>query len=83
MYVCMLRVRLGLVLGRHPKISLFGLHYCVICCEVETKFSELLNDTKKFVVKFSDFYLSVVFSVYIFRSVYFLFLSLIVLARLD
>ena len=37
MYVCMLRVRLGLVLGRHPKINLFGLHYCVICCEVETK----------------------------------------------
>ena len=30
-------VRLGLVLGRHPKINLFGLHYCVICCEVETK----------------------------------------------
>ena len=39
MYVCMLRVRLGLVLGRHPKINLFGLHYCVICCEVETKYS--------------------------------------------
>ena len=38
MYVCMLRVRLGLVLGRHPKINLFGLHYCVICCEVETKY---------------------------------------------
>ena len=29
--------RLGLVLGRHPKINLFGLHYCVLCCEVETK----------------------------------------------
>ena len=40
MYVCMLRVRLGLVLGRHPKINLFGLHYCVICCEVETKYVE-------------------------------------------
>ena len=39
MYVRMLRVRLGLVLGRHPKINLFGLHYCVICCEVETKSS--------------------------------------------
>ena len=43
--VCMLRVRLGLVLGRHPKINLFGLHYCVIsrlrggdkinCCKVD------------------------------------------------
>ena len=32
-------VRLGLVLHRHPKINLFGLHYCVICCEVETKFN--------------------------------------------
>ena len=42
MYVCMLRVRLGLVLGRHPKINLFGLHYCVICCEVETKFCSLI-----------------------------------------
>ena len=30
-------VRLGLVPGRHPKINLFVLHYCVICCEVETK----------------------------------------------
>ena len=40
MYVCMLRVRLGLVLGRHPKINLFGLHYCVICCEVETKYGK-------------------------------------------
>ena len=30
-------VRLRLVLGRHPKINLFGLHYCVVCCEVETK----------------------------------------------
>ena len=29
-------VRLGLVLGRHPQKNLFGLHYCVICCEVET-----------------------------------------------
>ena len=28
-------VHFGLVLGRHPKINLFGLHYCVICCEVE------------------------------------------------
>ena len=38
-------VRLGLVLGRHPKINLFGLHYCVICCEVETKsLSELMHD---------------------------------------
>ena len=36
MHVCMLRVRLGLVLGSHPKIILFGLHYYVICCEVET-----------------------------------------------
>ena len=35
-------VRLGLVPGRHPKINLFGLHYCVICCEVETKF--ILSD---------------------------------------
>ena len=32
-------VRLGLVLGRHPKINLFRLHYCVTCCEVETKSS--------------------------------------------
>ena len=32
MYVC-----LGLVLGRLPEINLFGLHYCVICCVVETK----------------------------------------------
>jgi len=30
-------VRLGLVLGRHPEINLFGLHYCVICYKVETK----------------------------------------------
>ena len=30
-------VRLGLVLGRHPKINLFVLHYCVICCQVEAK----------------------------------------------
>ena len=29
---------LGLFLSRHPKINLFGLHYCVICCEVETKY---------------------------------------------
>ena len=36
-------VRLGLVLGRHPKINLFGLHYCVICCEVETKYG-ISND---------------------------------------
>ena len=43
MYVCMLRVRLGLVLGRHPKINLSGLHYCVICCEVETKYSCLFR----------------------------------------
>ena len=43
MYVCMLRVRLGLVLGRHPKINLFGLHYCVICCEVETKYDLYLK----------------------------------------
>ena len=35
-------VRLGLVLGRHPKINLFGLHYCVICCEVETKFDKII-----------------------------------------
>ena len=33
MYVC-----LGLVLGRRPKINLFGLHYCVIGCVVETKY---------------------------------------------
>ena len=31
-------VRLRLVLGRHPKINLFVLHYCVTCCEVETKY---------------------------------------------
>ena len=40
MYACTYaqgHVRLGLVLGRHPKIYLFGLHHCVICCEVETK----------------------------------------------
>ena len=40
MYACMCTqgcVRLGLVLGRHPKINLFVLHYCVTCCEVETK----------------------------------------------
>ena len=36
-------VRLGLVLGRHPKINLFGLHYCVICCEVETKYGTVRN----------------------------------------
>ena len=45
LYICTPRVgswqayvRLGLVPGRHPKINLFGLHYCVTCCEVETKF---------------------------------------------
>ena len=32
-------VHLGLVLRWHLKINLFGLHYCVICCEVETKFN--------------------------------------------
>ena len=32
-----IHVRLGLVPDRHPKINLFALHYCVICCEVETK----------------------------------------------
>jgi len=36
-------VRLGFVLGRHPKINLFGLHYCVICCEVETKYSVMVE----------------------------------------
>ena len=36
-HVRLIYVRLGLVPGRHPKINLFGLHYCVICCEVETK----------------------------------------------
>ena len=30
-------VRLGLVLDKHPKIILLGLHYCVVCCEEETK----------------------------------------------
>ena len=35
-------VRLGLVLGRHPKINLFGLHYCVICREVKTKHQVIL-----------------------------------------
>ena len=41
MYACMYTqgcVRDGLVLGRHPRINLFGLHHCVTCCEVETKF---------------------------------------------
>ena len=41
MYACMFTqgyVRLGLVLGRHLKINLFGLHYCGFCCEVETKY---------------------------------------------
>ena len=38
MTVCMWYARLRVVLGRHPKISLFGLLYSVICCEVETKF---------------------------------------------
>ena len=28
---------IGLVLGRLPKIKLFGLHYCAICCVMETK----------------------------------------------
>lgn len=40
MYACTYaqrHARLRLVLGRHPKINFFGLHYCVICCEVETK----------------------------------------------
>ena len=32
-------VRFGLALGRHPEINLLGLHYYVICCEVETKFN--------------------------------------------
>ena len=27
-----------------PKINLFGLHYCVICCEVETKYMIELNE---------------------------------------
>ena len=36
-------VRLGLVLDRHPKINLFGLHYCVICCEVETKSGKCIS----------------------------------------
>ena len=47
MRVCMLRVRLGLVLGSHPKINLFGLHYCVICCEVESKLQNLREHIKK------------------------------------
>ena len=38
-HVRLVYVRLGLVPGRHPKINLFGLHCCVICCEVETKLS--------------------------------------------
>ena len=33
-----IHVRLVLVPGKHPKINLFGLQYCVTCCEVETKF---------------------------------------------
>ena len=37
-----LHVCLMLVPGRHPKINLFGLHYCVICCEVETKFRKYM-----------------------------------------
>ena len=40
MYACMYasgNTCLGLVLGRLPWINLFGLHYCVICCVVETK----------------------------------------------
>ena len=42
-------VRLGLVLGRHPKINLFGLHYCVICCEVETKLC-IVGSARKYVL---------------------------------
>ena len=62
MYVCMLRVRLGLVLGRHPKINLFGLHYCVICYEVETKsLTGVASDIKSFIIdknKFSSIVLA-------------------------
>ena len=41
MYACMYalgNIYLGLVLDRLPSITLFGLHYCVICCVVETKY---------------------------------------------
>jgi len=40
-------VHLGVVLGRHPKINLFGLHYCVICCEVETKSAMFQHLTRR------------------------------------
>ena len=44
-YVCMHApgyICLGLVLGRLPQINLFGVHYCVICCVVETKYKHYL-----------------------------------------
>ena len=47
MTVCMWYARLGMVLGRHPKINLFGLLYSVICCEVETKFGSFRSGTGK------------------------------------
>ena len=63
MYACMYAqgcVRLGLVLGRHPIINLFGLHYCDICWEVETKYVTLtrnvpINDTHE---KMTPFWLA-------------------------
>ena len=42
-HVRLVYVRLGLVPGRHPKIKLFDLLYCVICCEAETKYG-ISND---------------------------------------
>ena len=42
MYACMYasgNIWLGLVLVRLPSINLFGFHYRVVCCEVETKWT--------------------------------------------
>ena len=49
-YVCMHSpgyICLGLVLGRLPWINLFGVHYCVICCVVETKWSNFYTGSWK------------------------------------
>ena len=57
-----------LVLGRHPKINLFGLHYCVICCEVETKYGFFVFvkvGGAGFRVMFKDFEIKKAFSVVI------------------
>lgn len=50
MYVCVYAqgyLRLRLVLGRHPKVNLFGLRCYVICCEVETEYSLLTVKVSK------------------------------------